>query len=34
MRRRLTAFRQRAYQSGKTEHLVEVRLEPVLGHAY
>src|ERR1017187_1873435 len=34
MCRRLTAFRQRAYQLGKIEHLVEVRLEPVPGQAY
>ena len=34
MRRRLTAFRQRAYQLGKTKHLVEVRLEPVPGQGY
>lgn len=34
MRRRVTAFRQRVYQSGKTEHLVEVRLEAVPGQVY
>jgi hypothetical protein len=34
MRRRLTTFRQGANQSRKTEHLVEVRLEPVPGQAY
>jgi hypothetical protein len=30
----VAAFRQGAYQPGKSEYLVEVRLEPVPGQGY